>query len=51
MRHVFRTVFVLAVLFAPFAIGCSSQQSVEDTPITASDNDNAAAPVNDADNP
>ncbi|MBN2291633.1 MAG: hypothetical protein JXM70_04360 [Pirellulales bacterium] len=51
MLSFFRTLFVLTILASPFSFGCSSQQSVDDTPIQATDEGDTEAPANDADSP
>jgi hypothetical protein len=42
---------LLAVFVSPFAVGCSSQLTDEETPMEATDDASTEAPVNDADNP
>ena len=45
-------VFVLCVFATlPCLSGCSSKESIEDTPIQASDEETVESPANDADNP
>lgn len=51
MRRFFHVFFVLTVLAAPFAMGCNSKKTEDETPIQATDDGDTAAPVNNADNP
>ena len=51
MNSLFRGFLLLALLLPPLAMGCSSQLSEEETPIVASDEEEANAPVSDPENP